>query len=87
MSDMNNLNLSPDKMDALLKLAGQKLGKSPENLKSQLEQGNLNQIIGGLDPKIQKQIGDLANNPTALNMLMQNNNVKNMLSGLMGGKK
>lgn len=84
---MNNTNLSPDKMENLLKLAGKKLGQDPEKLKAQLEQGNLNQVIGGLDPKVQQQISSLANNPKALEALMKNSNLGNMLSGLMGGKK
>lgn len=83
---MSNLNLSQDNMDTLLKLAGKKLGQDPSSIKNQLEQGNLNQVIGGLDPKVQKKIAELANNPKAVNALMQNNNVQNLLSGLMGKK-
>lgn len=84
---MNNVNLPADKMDSLLKLAGQKLGQDPEKLKTQLEQGNLNQVISGLDPGVQSKINALANNPQALEAIMKNNNVANLLSGLMGGKK
>lgn len=84
---MNNANFPPDKMEGILKLAGQKLGKDPQELKSQLEQGNLNQVIGGLDPKVQKQINALANNPKALEAIMKNDAISSMLSGLMGGKK
>lgn len=84
---MNNLNLSPDKMESLLKIASQKLGKEPDELKNQLEQGNLNNVIGGLNPKLQNQISSIANNPKAIEAMLQNPNVANMLSGLMGGKK
>lgn len=84
---MNNANFSSDKMEGILKLAGQKLGKDPQELKSQLEQGNLDQVIGGLDPKVQKQISTLANNPKALEAIMKNDNISNMLAGLMGGRK
>lgn len=84
---MDNLNLSPDKMDTLLKIASQKLGKNPDDIKNQLEQGNLNNLIGGLDPNLQSKITSLANNPKALESILQNPGVTNMLSGLMGGKK
>lgn len=84
---MNNLNLSPDKMDALLKMAGQKLGKNPDDIKNQLENGGLDQVISGLDPSVQKKIGALANDPKAVEALMKNNNIQNLISGLMGGKK
>ncbi len=84
---MNNMNLSPDKMDTLLKLASQKLGRDPSDIKNQLESGNLEQIISGLDPKVQSQISMLTKNPKALETLLSNSGVANMLSGLMGGKK
>lgn len=84
---MNNLNLTPDKMDSLLKIASQKLGKDPSDLKNQLEQGNLNNILGVLDPKLQNQISSIANNPKAVESMLQNPNIANMLSGLIGGKK
>lgn len=80
---MNNMNLSPDTMDNLLKLAGQKLGQDPANLKAQLESGNLNQIISGLDPKVQSKISNLAGDPKAMEALLKNNNMTNLLSGLM----
>lgn len=84
---MNNLNLPPDKMDSLLKLAGQKLGKNPDDIKTQLENGNLNQVIGGLDPGLQSKISALANDPKAVEALMKNNSIQNLITGLMGGKK
>lgn len=83
---MNNLNISPDKMDSLLKAASQKLGKDPDDLKAQLEQGNLNNIIGGLDPSLQNKITSLANNPKAVESMLQNPGVANLLSNLMGKK-
>lgn len=84
---MNNLNLSPDKMNSLLKMAGQKLGKNPDDIKAQLENGNLDQVISGLDPNVQSKISALAKDPKAVEALMKNNNVQNLLSGLMGGNK
>lgn len=83
---MNNMNLPPEKMNELLKMAGQKLGQDPSELKNKLENGDLNQIIGGLDAKTQNQIGALMNNPKALEAIMKNDKVKNMLTNLMGRK-
>ena len=69
-------------MDALFKLAGQKLGKDPEELKASLQQGNVSQAIGSLDPKTQAQISSLLQNPKALEAMLGNEQVKSMLANL-----
>lgn len=80
------MNLSPDKMDTLLNMAGKKLGKDPQNLKRELENGNLKQAISGLDPSTQSKISEIVNNPKALEAVLQSDKFKSMLSGLMGKK-
>lgn len=84
---MNNLNLPPEKMDILLKMASQKLGRDPSELKAQLENGNVNQAIGNLDPKMQGQISALLNNPQALEVMLQNEKLRNLINGFMSGQK
>lgn len=84
---MNNINLSKDQMDNLLKVASQKLGQNENDLKSSLENGDLGKVIGNLDAKTQSKISALTKDPKALEALMQNNNVKNLIAGLMGGQK
>jgi hypothetical protein len=82
---VNNLNLSGDKLNALLAIAGKKLGKSPEELKAGLQSGNLDSVLAGMSEENRKQITALLGNPAALNLLMQNENIKKLLGGL--GKK
>lgn len=82
---MQNMNLSQEKMDALLRMAGQKLGKSPEQLRASLENGDISKAVAGLDPKIQAQIGSLLQNPKALEALLGNDKIRSML-GNLGGK-
>ena len=82
---MNNLNLPAEKMDALLKMAGQKLGKNPADLKSQIESGQLGKAISNLDPKVQGQINSLMSNPKALEAMMSNEKIRNLDNGFMGG--
>jgi len=79
---MNNLNLSDDKVNALLNMASQKLGKSPDDLKSQLQSGNLDSLMGGIDPKAASQIQNLLSNPAALEALMKNEQLRKLLGGL-----
>jgi response regulator of citrate/malate metabolism len=67
---MQNLNLSQQQLDNLLKIAGKKLGQDPEDLRARLENGELDQIIGGLKPETQSKIAELANNPKAVEALL-----------------
>ena len=45
-----SMNINPKQLEALLNLAGKKLGTSPEQLKSQLENGNLQNAVDNLPP-------------------------------------
>ncbi len=46
-----NFNPNQKQFDNLLKIAGQKLGTSPENLKSQIENGTFDSAIKGMNPQ------------------------------------
>lgn len=84
---MNNLNLSQDNFNALLQMAGKKLGKDPEELKAQLESGNVDNLTRGLDAKSAKQLNSVLSNPKLLEAMMNSDQVKKLLSGLAGGQK
>lgn len=77
-------NLSPSQMDAMLKLAGQKLGRDPQTIKDQLEKGNLDQL--GINAQQQQQIGQLLKNPQALSQFLEQPQIKQMLNQLMKGR-
>lgn len=77
-------NLSPSQMDAMLKLAGQKLGRDPQAIKDQLENGNLDQL--GINAQQQQQIGQLLKNPQALSQFLEQPQIKQMLNQLMKGR-
>ena len=82
---MNNLNgISPDKLDALLKTAGQRLGKDPQALKNQLQSGNLNSL--GVNEQQQQQIGQLLKDPQALSKFFEQPQIKQMINQLMKGR-
>lgn len=81
---MNNLNLSEAKKNALLKMAGNKLGTSPDALRQQLENGNLENVVNGLDDKTKAQLSGLLQNPQALNSLLGSDQVQALLKNLSG---
>lgn len=77
-------NIPPAQLDAILKMAGQKLGRDPQALKEQLEKGNLDQL--GINPQQQQQIGQLLKNPQALSQFLEQPQIKQMLNQLMKGR-
>lgn len=82
---MNNFNnIPPEKLDMLLKTAGQRLGKDPQALKKQLQNGNLNGL--GVDPHQQQQIGQLLKDPQALSRFFEQPQIKQMINQLMKGR-
>jgi hypothetical protein len=81
---MQNLNLSQQQLDNLLKIAGKKLGQDPEALRAQLESGGLDQLIGGLKPETQSKIAELANNPKALELLLGGGRLGEIIANFTG---
>jgi hypothetical protein len=90
---MNNANgsggLSPEKLDAMLKTASQKLGMTPQQLKAMLSNPN---SAGQVLSMIQKQSGGPAPKGGSMQqnieqMLNSNPKAKKMLEDLLGGKK
>ena len=79
---MTNFNLPDDKVDSLLNMAGEKLGKSPDELREQLQSGNMDALLKNLDPKAASRLQSLLSNPRALEMLMQNEQLRNLLGGM-----
>lgn len=86
---MNNFNpegLSPQKVDQLLKMASQKLGTDPQTLRSQLQSGNLQQVLGSLQPGQAQQISQLLQNPQAMQQLLQNPQLQALIQQFSGGR-
>ena len=79
---MANFNLPDDKVNSLLNMAGQKLGKDPGELRDQLQSGNMDALMNNLDPKSAAQIKSLLSNPKALELLMKNEQLRKLLGGL-----
>ena len=78
------MNISPEKLDMLLKTAGQRLGKDPQALKNQLQSGSLDGL--GIDQNQQRQIGDLLKDPQAMAKFFEQPQIKDMLQQLMKGR-
>lgn len=85
---LNNLppNITPQQANALLALAGQKLGRDPQTLKSQLESGQLNALLQGMPAQQQQKLAALLNNQQAVSQLLENPQIRQMISQLTKGR-
>lgn len=78
------MNISPNQMNALLQMAGKRMGADPEKLREQMQNGQTDAILGALPKDKQSQIASLMQNPQAIEQLMQDPKVQQLLKGLMG---
>ncbi len=76
-------NMSQQAMNSLLGMAGQKLGKNPQQLRQQIEGGQVKDLLGNLDPQKAAQVNQLLNNPQQLEQFLNSPQVKGLLGKLM----
>ena len=79
------MNLSPKQIDGLLKMAGSRLGRDPQQLRQQLESGNLQQITQGMNPQ-QQQVAEILKDPQAIARFVETPQVQQMIAQLMKGR-
>ena len=79
-------NISGQQADAMLAMAAKKLGKNPDELKSQLQKGDMNALTSSLDEKQKQQVASVLNDPQAMQRLMQSPQVKELLDRLAKGR-
>lgn len=79
-----NFNFSQQQMDALLKMAGQRMGKDPKQLHEQMQSGRVDDLLNGLPKDKQAQLSAMMQNPAAMEQIMQNPKVQQLMKSLMG---
>lgn len=85
---MNQLNnLSSEQINALLAMAGKKLGRDPQQLRAELESGKLDKLMNGMDSASAKKVNQVLQDPEALKAALNNDKVKAVLNSLLGGRK
>jgi hypothetical protein len=82
---MKKFKLPDEKVNALLGMAGKKLGKNPDALREQLQSGDINGVLGGLDKDSAAKVQGLLSDPKALENLLKNEQLQQLISNL--GKK
>lgn len=82
MSNNNLNNLPKEKVDELLKLASQRIGSNPSNLKSQLENGNIENVIKNLNSGQANKLKNVLSNPAIAKSLLNSPQAQNLLNKL-----
>ncbi|MEG2038117.1 MAG: hypothetical protein RRZ73_00170 [Oscillospiraceae bacterium] len=86
MNNSSNNSLSQENLNALLGLTSKKLGTDPQKLRSQLEKGNITDLVKSLSGDDAAQINKMINDPKELEKLLNNPQVKDILGKLMKNK-
>ena len=79
----NSFNIKGEKMEELLTLASQKLGKSPDELKKMLENKKINEMASKRTDEQKKKFQELTNDPKKLSAMLSNPAIKMMISKYM----
>lgn len=78
------MKMQSSQMDGLLQMVGQKLGVSPEQLRSDLESGKLEQAIQRMPKKEAATVQNIINDPKKMEKLMNTPQAKALYEKLMG---
>ena len=78
------MKLPPSKMDGLLEMVGKKLGVSPEQLRSDLESGKLEQAMQNLSKKEAANVQNLLKDQKKVEQLRNTPQAKALYEKLMG---
>ncbi len=77
------MNLNPQQIDGLLRMASSRLGVAPEELRRQLESGDIQRMAQKLTPQQQQQMAGLLRDPQAA---AQSPQVRQLLEQLRKGR-
>lgn len=81
----NKNSISNSQMEMLLKIASQKMGISTNELKSKMENGNINEIFEKANVK-NSDMSNILNNTQMMENLMNSKEAKELFKNLNGGK-
>jgi hypothetical protein len=79
---MNKNDLDQAKLGGMLEIMSKKLGKSPEELKSELEQGKFDKAFAGMNKNDNAILQKALNNPKMLERMMNSRQAKSLYEKL-----
>ena len=84
---MGMSQITPDQLQALLNYASRKLGMTPEQLASTVQQGDLNAVSQNLGSENTARIAALLGDSQKTEQFLNSPEVKQMLGKLLGGNR
>jgi len=75
-----------DELEALLKLAAQRLGTNPNTLKDKAQSGELSKLLGNMSASDAAKLQQVLSDKDAANKLLSTPQAQMLLQKLMGGK-
>lgn len=80
------MNINPKSLEGLLNVVSSKLGTSPEELRSQLENGKFDKALGGMNPNDAAKFQQIVQNPKLVEQFMTTPQVQALYKKLTGEK-
>lgn len=84
MSD--NSSMDNSRLEALLKITAQRMGSTPEALKSAAQNGTLADLLGNVSPDQGQAMQKVLSDPQAAQKLLSSPQAQKLLQMLQGGK-
>lgn len=81
------MNLSKNQLDALVSMTSKKLGVPESQLKSELQNGTFDRLLGTLPKSEQSKLTAALSNPATAQMVLSSPQAKELMNKLFGGKK
>ena len=78
--------LTPEQLGILLKVASAKMGKDPVQLRKELSDGSYDRVLGAIGADREK-LRTMMENRTAMEELLQSDQVQGLLREMLGGGK
>jgi hypothetical protein len=83
---MNLNEINPSKLEALLTIVGKKLGMSPEQLKSEIQQGKFDNALKSMRPQDAAAFNQFINNPAMVEKFLNTPQAQALYNKLSGGQ-
>ncbi len=81
------MNVNQRALEAMLEAVSKKLGTSPDELKKNLESGNMNGVIKGMDETQSEKLRQALNNKSLQEKIMSSPEAQELVKKLSGGAK
>ena len=80
------MNMNQKSVDVLLNMVSKKVGSSPEELKSNLQKGDLSQVTRGLNPEDSKKLMNVLSDKNLTEKIMSSPEAQELMKKFSGQK-